>query len=1429
MPSKVIIKSIGGKPPVITKSGGRTHYTSAKSSKSSSSKSSSSSNVTKKGATTTTKKTNPDGSVSTVVAIKKDGKTIFTEYKDGQQVDILGNVVGGNKTSNIKKGGKTDKAPAGGTVMKEEEIIQDGKVMIKKTHSGGGYSVEPKVIGGSASDKSTYNYNKDGTITREYTTPQGAVIKETQSPKKSGGYNVVSEKYLNGKLATTQKSSTQPERVKIKSFTDSSTGIKYQPMEASIKTSSGKIYDSIIKSDKLYPTLGPTTVTATSNQPVFSGQKQEENIQEPTLTLNSEDPQLNADATKIAMFNSKVDNYVTGNIFGRDPNKKKQLDIEREQLIFELKKKYPDSNPEAVLSDTGNTAMVTNVSYANNDSIIGKLFESSEESIPQGQILQTIGGKQKTDDEKIKTLIGYDIPPGPSEEGMYVGPGLLAGISSVRPIESKEKQPTASMYMTGLQQELDPNFQGEVDLPRADGLTDTDYLRMDLVRSSYDDSLDKIQAEAKEMKGDGSGKVWFNTDKRDVLLSSLIYQSEDIDKKFLTEADETVLIPSAQEDKITDDKYSDYQLSTGQTVQDVLSVPATRNLYLGEYKKLVGTDVDPNLALSGTTDNLLNSVTNTQLAPIVIGTDYNAELSKKLQDLEDSSTGEYKWIQNPDGTHSQQYFSTSDAEQQQAEKIINDYYKNFDEFQKELDIDFASYGLDEEERHQIAVIDDKRLAARQEANRVLQDIKEIDFSYNRDIQYDDKIADNRFSSDNFWTKPSNYLLSPVALGLKIANKQITTDSILSTPNTIKLKLEKNIGGLVAKGVQGGGNLLTDSFRTDDIVTGDYRKSLLNRYNISTPETKLTNLGVQGTVVTAGTMLAGPAFPYWYMSGQVGAVTGKTVFEDIAYEKAGEKEKQYMQNYSNLTKSMRSGWSRENQKIASGWWSDNDKYDSQGNFVSGGWDGTARNFLTMIPGSGFIGVLGDQRGFIEGAEEYYRGQGLTGDDLYYATLASVRQRRAGIAGEAAGILAGNIGSELVGRHALSSAVSRGLKGNFATGFKTIGSAGIIEGQMIEQARQEKEYEDTDWGKIGTAQGIGFVTAGTIGGLMAQSGAGGKVNKFLTGFGYLTDWYEKPGDLLADALANAIPGVGKYAGKVHSKTFTLTVINAFSKSGEKANVNIKDIKNVKTVSGGTEITLNNGKKLSLKNTPANSQVLINMKSYVDNQLSGITSKTTAPTQGQATLTSFTQTPTYSKAEPFAFPEVYSQSKIESIIGVQPEVFPEPQIQTLPEALTITQIQAQPEVIIKSQTFTQSNVFPNILPQSQTQASVLTKTGLGAAIPIGGLPRGNTRFSFGPYSESWVVSNKIADYAGEWGRRKGFDTNGTSKQSNLFSLGSLGQSTELTQKPLFGETISTDDKLAKYLGNKRNTKQKKFIFNTANKLKSFGFGKVNIKGLI
>ncbi len=881
----------------------------------------------------------------------------------------------------------------------------------------------------------------------------------------------------------------------------------------------------------------------------------------------------------------------------------------------------------------------------------------------------------------------------------------------------------------------------------------------------YGPATDFLSSKARDTAGSDAGKVFFPEKEQLFALDLLETRTREEARKKLKEKEQIEADILADNTRVentylntplmfAEKEYSDVALSAGKTVSDVLLDPAERQKYVEQYRKatLIQNDNIFSSALNSST--VTPVVSDLALAPFVIRDDIDKKYNEKVEALRTDNKGIYKMVEGDDGIIKKSFFYNTQKDLDAEHALFNTYNKEMGQFMDTAQTDFSEYGYQQDEIDKLNVIDAELAIVLKQHNKALDTIKGIDYTYKRDKELQTDIDADKFK--------------PADTSLRFTDVLIPGSAALRQPvvKNIGRVFEKDVGGFVAKGIQGIGQVTVgaadDIFNEDvgEIVyTGKEYRDTMERYGIKTPGRKAGELGVAAGVFALGAASGGAG----WAAGFGGAMMAQPVIsygtEELGYWTAPEEQKVFMRDYTTFRGGMRQSWDAENVKIGEGW-------DGQ----AGGFDGTVRNIASAIPLSGYIPGIGAKEAFKENAKKYYTNLGYTGDKLDAAVNASSRQRNWGIGGEAAGILLGNVSAELVGRRALSKAILGGTaKKSFWTGFTKVGSAGIVEGMLLEQARQDKEYEDRDFFKASQAGLVGYGTAGLIGGGMAWSGAGGKLNKVLQKGGYWTDWYEKPGDMLANVFAKKIPAIGKYSGAVRPKVFTFAATTLIGTKTQVA-VNTEDITNIKTIPGGAVITLTNGQTVSIANTKGNTNTMINMQSYFDSELKSVKapqSKTSSLTQVETNINqelqelgltqSKTSQPmpvnTFANAEALAVQRsADTRALSKTQVAAMTDVFSDAQINinertnVIPETKTTTDANTNTNVNTNINPNVNPNVNPNINPNALAQSIVFS-----SILPYGRvkLPQGYGKYGSGQYMDSWLANNKIADYAGDWMR--------------------------------------------------------------------------------
>jgi hypothetical protein len=178
-------------------------------------------------------------------------------------------------------------------------------------------------------------------------------------------------------------------------------------------------------------------------------------------------------------------------------------------------------------------------------------------------------------------------------------------------------------------------------------------------------------------------------------------------------------------------------------------------------------------------------------------------------------------------------------------------------------------------------------------------------------------------------------------------------------------------------------------------------------------------------------------------------------------------------------------------------------------------------------SSLISSKEGKKAFETAVRDEFKARGYTGRRLETAVSAAKRQKVAGGVGESLALLEISRSSEKIGRREVTKAFSKaGQKGVsfpskqafgkvFGITAPNIAQAGFVEGFSQEISQQQARGRKKDIKQAGLMGGFGAVSAGLIGGTIAGSRVTKPTtSKVIEGITYITDPYEKPGDLLAD---------------------------------------------------------------------------------------------------------------------------------------------------------------------------------------------------------------------------------------------------------------------------------------------------------------------------
>lgn len=226
------------------------------------------------------------------------------------------------------------------------------------------------------------------------------------------------------------------------------------------------------------------------------------------------------------------------------------------------------------------------------------------------------------------------------------------------------------------------------------------------------------------------------------------------------------------------------------------------------------------------------------------------------------------------------------------------------------------------------------------------------------------------------------------------------------------------------------------------------------------------------------------------------------------------------------------------------------------------------------------LTSDKTTFKQSVREQLENKGITGKDAETAIRAAENIRGSRVAGEAGRLLTVSTASEMIGQREVVRAVSKGVsvpaKGAtfklFEKFAKPIAQAGFVEGVTAEVGQQRARRDtrpflpttkdiksliisDKERGRavdiIGSGA-FGALSAGTIGGAIAATRPGAPaVSKTIELGAFVTDPFEKPGDILAE-------GIEKGTARIFKTTRRIPVITSTVKPS--ANVLTLSTKNI-----------------------------------------------------------------------------------------------------------------------------------------------------------------------------------------------------------------------------------------------------------------------------
>jgi len=227
------------------------------------------------------------------------------------------------------------------------------------------------------------------------------------------------------------------------------------------------------------------------------------------------------------------------------------------------------------------------------------------------------------------------------------------------------------------------------------------------------------------------------------------------------------------------------------------------------------------------------------------------------------------------------------------------------------------------------------------------------------------------------------------------------------------------------------------------------------------------------------------------------------------------------------------------------------------------------------------LVSDKESFRTSVKEQLKERGITGSTAEDILKTAEKERRARVTGEAAGIFTANVASELIGQKEVNIMIQaqagRAIAGKgqlFSKFFTPMARAGIVEGTIAEFSQQQARRDtrpflpqkqsvadfmgdlipfgktaeqiaaaETRRGRafdISISGAAGGLTAGTIGGAIATTRASKPVvSKTIEIGSYLMDLFEKPADMMADAIEWGFSSITGVARKI--PVVTTTAVN------------------------------------------------------------------------------------------------------------------------------------------------------------------------------------------------------------------------------------------------------------------------------------------------
>ena len=194
-------------------------------------------------------------------------------------------------------------------------------------------------------------------------------------------------------------------------------------------------------------------------------------------------------------------------------------------------------------------------------------------------------------------------------------------------------------------------------------------------------------------------------------------------------------------------------------------------------------------------------------------------------------------------------------------------------------------------------------------------------------------------------------------------------------------------------------------------------------------------------------------------------------------------------------------------------------------------------LSRIGAEIFPQAFGSEEKFVEAVEKNLKQQGLSRSEIVRATEQLRQERRVRLSAEVAGLLTSGATSEAVGKRSVKQVLAT-KEPTFRNLFLPIAQAGFGEGfGQITLAQQQRGQQRpffsareqrnimglnlpiTRFEESLIGGGLGFVTAGVLGGAIGSASAKGRKlqSGFLEGIGSVLDPLEKPSDILESIIS------------------------------------------------------------------------------------------------------------------------------------------------------------------------------------------------------------------------------------------------------------------------------------------------------------------------